>query len=253
MSTATATAATSTTFPRRYIPLLGGLLGLALSGAAEVLIEGGDRTPLGLALYLLGIGVFAVSAWARWSPVSETALDAPAEELPQAANRGRVWAIMGAGIVLAVVPNVAAVLRMREVFDSPEIPYLWLGSLLILLVTGVVLARMQGWSARWGGNIWPAATRDRILLLAAVLIILVIAGAARLLLLDKVPFGINADEGDRAAVSIQVIRGYNKSSIFDIGWYWISMLYFWLLAMLMKVIGIGYVQARVFGAIAGIV
>lgn len=247
------TLAAATTSRRRFIPLLGGLLGIALASAGELLIEAGNRTPLSLVLYLLGIAAFAISAWARWSTAADTALEAPAEELPKAANRRRAWAIMSVGVGLAVLLNIAALLRMQEQFDAPESPYLWLGSMLVVLITGVALARLQGWSARWGAKVWPATPRGRLLLLAAVLLILTIATAARLLWLDRIPFGLNADEGDRAAVSIQIVRGHNKSSIFDIGWYWISMVYFWLLAMLMKVIGIGYVQARVFGAIAGII
>ena len=92
-----------------------------------------------------------------------------------------------------------------------------------------------------------------LLLLGTVVIILVVASASRLIALDKIPFGINADEGDRAATSIQIVRGNDTASIFDSGWYFISNFYFWLVAQLMKMIGIGYVQARVFGALASII
>ncbi len=66
------------------------------------------------------------------------------------------------------------------------------------------------------------------------------------------PFGINADEGDRAATAIQIIHGTNPEPIFGNGWYWISMVYFTLLADVLRVLGIGFAQARVLGAAAGV-
>src|SRR5436189_3392086 len=46
-----------------YIPLAGGFGGIALAAAGELLVESGNKTPLSLLLYLLGIAAFAVSAW----------------------------------------------------------------------------------------------------------------------------------------------------------------------------------------------
>ena len=86
----------------------------------------------------------------------------------------------------------------------------------------------------------------------AVSAILVVAALARLLWLDAIPFGVNPDEGDRAAVAIQIVRGTTPAGIFEAGWYYISMLYFHLMALAFKWFGIGYVQARSFTALFGI-
>lgn len=228
-------------------------MALALAGAGELLIESGDRTPLSLVLYLLGIGTFAISAWKLPTSANDTPIEDGSQELPKADGRRRVWAIMGAGVGIAILLNVQAMRIIQVQFDSPLGAYFWLSSLVVILATGVVLARFQGWSPRWGINVWPKTARDRLFVLAAVLTILLIAVIARFVALDSVPFGINADEGDRAATSIQIVRGYNKNGIFDAGWYWIGMIYFWLLAQFMKIVGIGFVQARMFGALAGVI
>ena len=90
-----------------------------------------------------------------------------------------------------------------------------------------------GWAPRWRGGTWPATTRDRLLLAGTVAAILVVAVIARFWALDSIPFGINADEGDRAAIAIQVIHGTNTEGFFGTGWYWISMVYFTMLSWLL--------------------
>ena len=67
-----------------------------------------------------------------------------------------------------------------------------------------------------------------------------------------VPFGINADEGDRAATAMQILRGTNSDGIFADGWYQISMMYFTMLSWLLNLLGMGFAQARVFGGIASL-
>jgi hypothetical protein len=215
-------------------------------------VETGDTSQLSLVLYLAGIALFAVSAWF---------MQPAAEDLPQAAPEGtqgasgsvRAWVILGSGVALAIVLNLIALLMIHDNLGSISGAYLWLASILAIGTAGIVAGRTLGWSPRWRGGSLPAGRNERIALIAVVVIILVVAAAARLVALDKVPFGINADEGDRASTSIQMVRGEDTASIFDSGWYFISNVYFWLVAQLMKIIGIGFMQARVFGALASIV
>jgi hypothetical protein len=257
------------------------LVGLALAAAGEWLVESKNIGQLSLALYLVGIALFAVSAWYLQPSVEDLPEEVP--EAPRAAWPARAWAVIGAGVALAIVLNFIALLMISADLRSIPGVYLWLASLLAIGAAGIVAGRGLGWSPRWRGGaigmrnaefgmpneplgsnhsaFTNSAFRIRfiphsngwIALVAAVAIILIVAAAARLIALDKVPFGINADEGDRASTSIQMVRGDNTAGIFDSGWYYISNVYFWLVAQLMKLIGIGFVQARVFGALASIV
>jgi len=68
----------------------------------------------------------------------------------------------------------------------------------------------------------------------------------------RIPLGINADEGDRAATSIQFLRGVGEHHPFGAGWYHISNVYFRLLAVALRIAGENYVGARTFGAFFGV-
>ncbi len=160
---------------------------------------------------------------------------------------------MGVGTGAPVLLDIVALLLIHQELGSIAGAWLWFASLLIMGATGFALRNMQGWAARWGVGVWPDDPLGRILLIVGIAALLIVAAAARLIILDKVPFGVNADEGDRAALAIQIARGDNIESIFSDGWYYISMLYFWLMAQFFKLFGIGFVQARAFTALAGII
>jgi hypothetical protein len=235
------------------MPLAGGFGGIALAALGEILVERGDRTFISPLLYLAGIALFAISAWRVPPTTHDLPQTADAAVSSGVSERKRAWIILGGGVGFALVLNLIAVLLIREQLNSVPGLYLWLLSLVVVGATGIAARSLLNWTPRWGVGVWPASRNGRLLLLAAVVLILVVASASRLIALDRIPFGINADEGDRASTSIQIVRGDNTESIFDSGWYFISNFYFWLVAQLMKVIGIGFVQARVFGALASIV
>jgi hypothetical protein len=237
--------------PRDLLPLAGGVAALLLAAAGEALVESHNTTSLSLLLYLLAIALFAGSAWlVPPAPVDLPVLGPAAPATP--AQQRRTWAILGGGVSLAILLDLGALSLLHDDLRSIAGAWLWVASLLVLGLTGVLLHGRFGWLPRWGADAWPATPRDRWVALAILVAVLALAAGARLLGLDKVPLGINADEGDRAATAIQIMRGDNTQSIFDYGWYFISMLYFWLLAGVLKILGAGYVQARVFGALAGL-
>jgi hypothetical protein len=237
---------------RPFVPLAGGVLSLILAAIGELIVQSGSGSPLSLVLYLAAILLFTVSAW----PMPPAEADLPSGEGAGALPRSRAvrgWVVLGLGTALAVGIDVAALLMIRQDVRAPLAPYLWLAAMVLIAAVGVALHRWQEWPARWGRGVWPSSVTGRRLAIAAVALIMLVAVLARVLWLDKVPLGINADEGDRAAVSIQIVRGENNQSIFEAGWYWISMVYFWLLAQVMNIFGISFVGARMFGALAGIV
>ncbi|PZS00248.1 MAG: hypothetical protein DLM69_06545 [Candidatus Chloroheliales bacterium] len=214
-------------------------------------VEAGDTSPFSLVLYLIAIACFTISAW----PLPPAAFDLPqtrtTASIPTATRR--VWIMLGAGIALAIIVHVITLFLLKADINSVAGGWLWLASMVLLLATTVLVGKSFGWPPRWGGQLWPSTRLLRWLLIGVIIVIIIAAAAARLLSLDTVPLGLNADEGDRGALSIQIVRGFNTDSIFSAGWYYISMLYFWLMAAVMKVFGIGFVQTRMFSAIAGIV
>ena len=237
---------------RRWGPLVGGLGALALAGWGESRVEAGDTANTPLLAYLLAIALFAASAW--WVPraADEEPATGPADA-PLPGERRVIWLVLALGVVGAVVLNGAALVQLRADIESPSGFWLWLISLVVLLVGGIGISRRQGWAARWGQGIWPTTGWGRGLRALAVVAVLVGAAAARWIALDRVPFGLNADEGDRAALSIRLIRGTDSSGFFDIGWYYIPMPYFQILAAWMRGLGIGFVQARAFSGLCGLI
>jgi hypothetical protein len=235
--------------PRRAVPLVGGVVALALAAWGETLAEAHDTTPLSLVLYLIAILLFTASAWALPARRQDVAVPALTVSAP---SRWRAVIIMSVGTALAIGLNIWALLILREDLKSLWGTVLWLASLFVLLASGWLVRQEQGWAPRWGAGTGPQTARGRWLLAATALALFALAVAARLIALDQVPFGVNGDEGDRGALAIQILHGDNTASIFDMGWYWIPTIYFWLLAQVMKVLGVGYVQARVLSAVAGI-
>jgi hypothetical protein len=129
---------------------------------------------------------------------------------------------------------------------------LWLESLVILIAVGCIARGGPGWPARWGSRPLPPGARRPWLLAVTLVGLFALATAARLGALRTVPYGINPDEGDQALVSLAIARGHSHPGVFEDGWYQLPMLYFFLLAWFMKVVGLRYVQARAFGALFGI-
>ncbi len=155
-------------------------------------------------------------------------------------------------MVLAIVMNVVMLSRLRRGNESATTVTLWLVSVALLLLAGILGGESIAWTPRWSTPSWPRTRRSRTSLLLILILILAVTALSRFLELDRVPYGINADEGDRAAVAIQIVRGQNAASVFGTGWYHLSMVYFKLLAVVMRFCGLNFAGARVFGAICGL-
>src|SRR5207248_5874247 len=100
-------------------------------------------------------------------------------------------------------------------------PMLWLASLAVLVATMIAPRLSAAWPARWAAESWPESRRLRWMLFAALAVLFVLAAAVRLVGLDSVPHGINADEGDRAATAISILHSPDTLNIFSSGWYYI--------------------------------
>ncbi|MEO8287334.1 MAG: glycosyltransferase family 39 protein [Chloroflexota bacterium] len=243
-----------------FVPLAGGVAALLLGWLAEAIVRSHNTTPISLLLYLVAICLFAATALptglriaGRLERKQWTGTGAVTSAAEQTYPPRRPLIVMIVAVGGAIAAGAASLLLLLGDLSSVTAVWLWLLSMVVLLAGGIYVSRWQRGPALWGINVWPRGRIPARAAIAVVVLIIVVASAARLLALDLVPFGINADEGDRAATAIQIARGQNTQSLFDNGWYWISILYFWLLAQVMKIVGIGFVGARVFGALAGII
>jgi hypothetical protein len=250
--------------PRGAASLGLGLLAVGLAGWGEAVIRAKNFSGLGGALYLLGILLFSIGAWPLLSAPGEPAADSPgaspADRSPgelrasEAGSRVRAWygrLFLAIAAVLAIGVDVVMLSRLRRGDESSMTVFLWLLSPALLLLAGILAGKFTVHAPRWSVTPFPRSRTGRVSVVLVLILLLTVAALSRFPGLDKVPYGINADEGDRAAVSIQIVRGQNTSSVFGTGWYHLSMVYFKLLAVVMKYFGLNFAGARVLGAICG--
>ncbi len=225
-------------------PLVRGLVSLLLAGAGEWVIRSGNSSGAGLGLYLLAIVLFSLDGLRRpaGEPSDETAPRPLRSGIPALA-----LAVAGAGL------NLLALRRYDVEPRDPTVFRFWLASLVAVVGAGIVAGRLGIWSPRWTEAQLPEGRRGRLLFGLSLLALGALATAARFVALGRIPLGINADEGDRAAVALQILRHIGDHPPFDVGWYHISNIYFRLLAGVMSVAGADYVGARALGAAFGVV
>ncbi len=230
---------TSSAAPLRTLALLA--LGFAFAG--EELIRTGRAPWAGIGAQLLASGLFAWGAWPRPAPLGNA---------PTARRRGTGALLAFAAVSLGAIASIVWCLRLyahgRDV--AAEGP--WIAAILLMAAAGFLGGELTAIAPRWDAAP-PLESRTRRGLFAlAVVLILCLAAATRLPALDRIPFGINADEGDRAAVSLSILRSHDVTPLFGVGWYHISIVYFRLLAAVMRVAGATVAGARTFGALCGI-
>lgn len=169
-------------------------------------------------------------------------------------SRRRAYIMLGLGLVASVTMTLVLVERLRRSIADPLGPLLWgVAMLLLLIAAELPEIRRIGWRALWpqpsdepsvGGRSWLGP--------ALVLLVLGVAAVTRLPALDRIPLGINPDEGDRAVAAFGVLSGQAPASWFDSGWYYINMIYFRVLAASFFLFGSDVAGGRMLSALVGI-
>ena len=220
-------------------PRLACAAALGLAAAGEAVVRTGHAWYAGAALTLLGALVLAPGAW----PAA-----APAGAAPAPSRGGRALATGAAAAAALAAASALALVREAE---GPAFT-LWLLSLGALLAAALAAGRRLDVPERWGAARLPAGRARRLALAGFGVALLAGAAWVRLWNLARVPFGANPDEGDQAALAMQIVGGFNTDGWFGYGWYHLSMVYFKLLAAVMAVAGLDLAGARVFGALCGL-
>ncbi len=212
---------------------------LGLAAAGEAVVRTGHAWYAGAALTLAGALLLAPGAWPAPEPGGA----------PVPASRG--GRILAAFAALAAAFGVAAAVLLWRESEGPSFT-LWRLSLAALFAASVAAGRGLDVPERWDAARLPAGRSSRLALLGFGAVLLAAAAGVRLWNLAGVPFGVNPDEGDQAALAMQVAGGFNTDGWFAYGWYHLSMVYFKLLAAVMSVAGMDVAGARVFGALCGL-
>ncbi|HKF43653.1 MAG TPA: PA14 domain-containing protein [Thermoanaerobaculia bacterium] len=226
---------------RRSRQAAAGALALVLAASGEAIIRSGRSFWLGLALYAAAALVFAPGAFPPLPTKDEPSAGSP---------RLRPW-LFAACLALSLAVAGAS-LRSLWLDNERRVAAGWIASAALGLVAAILAGRSFDVPARWGAAPLPSTRAGRAWAAAGLAVILVAAAATRLFGLAKVPFGINPDEGDRAAPAIRILLGTDLRSVFDFGWYHISMVYFKVLAGVMSFAGMNVAGARAFGALCGV-
>ncbi len=234
------------------LPLLGGIVGVGLCWWGETIVEAHDTTPLSMYLFFLGIAIFTVSGWL----LAAARYDVPALPVRRVARKPRWWLPWaGLGVGLAVT-GVLYAIAYNILYNDTKAAlggWLWLASMVALVLTSLLLIKPFGWRPRWGLNVLPQTGWGKLALLGAIIGVMVIAVLARFLEIDGLPFGITPDEGDQAATSAMVLNGSLNEGLFGVGWYHIPMMYFYMLAGFFKLLGTSVAVGRSFSAICGVI
>ena len=223
----------------RAASLAGGAAALALAVAGEWMARASTDPIAAIPLYVAAIVVWTLTA--RSYPIDTQ------RSSGRLASPGR----LACGVAVAVVLDGVSLVVLHGNEGSNAAAWPWLASLAALVATAALVGRRSGWSPRWRGA-ERQVLRSRWTWVA-VAVVVALAETLRLVRLDRIPLGINADEGDRAALSLQIVHGVPTAGIFEVGWYRISMVYFWTLAQAMRLLGTSYADARILGALAGTV
>ena len=230
----------TTSSARRLRLAAAGAVALVLAASGEAIIRSGRSFWLGLALYAAAAAVLAPGAFPALAPGEGRPLESP---------RLRLWLFLGC-LLVSLLAGAAGLRSLWLGNDRPATAG-WIASLALGLAAAILAGRRLDVPARWGAAPLPATRAGRLWAGAGVAIILAVSAATRFFGLSRIPFGINPDEGDRAAPAMRILLGTDLRSIFDFGWYHISMVYFKVLAAVMSVTGMNVAGARAFGAICG--
>jgi len=232
---------------RIKLPRIDPITGLALAITAGALAAltpppPGETAAAGLA-GLIRLGLYAAAAGLlvcsgpSIAPLEGRFLDVAPQRKPASATL-----ILAAGLVTALGVATWNAGRLRERLDDSVGPAIWLVSMLLVVVATLLPLvwsrdRSSRVSKTWtldGENLGAARSwRGRWFLLLAIV---GFAALLRLPALGTIPIGIQADEGDRAYTALRVIYGLGPRSWFDHGWYYISEVYFHVLAAAMTVL-----------------
>lgn len=234
---------------RRMLSAVGAICALFVALFAELVRVFSGVDGVVLALYAAAAILFAFTA-----PRPRDDRTVPSVRRAWPALRSSSTLLLVFAVAVAIGLNLAADFAVYDSLrldrSSVSEPVLWLLSLVILVAAAVVARPLPEWSPRRSTRS-AVPPRLRRAFVASLGLILAGACAARFIGLGNVPRGINADEGDRAASAMSLLTGTVSRNLFASGWFYISNVYFWLLAATMKIFGLGFEQARLLSASTG--
>ena len=156
----------------------------------------------------------------------------------------RQTALVGSGIAA----NALAIVILRGDWYSLSGGILWVGSL-VLILAGFMGERVEGAADSRPRSLsrWPLAHIPETAIFAAIL---AVALTLRLWRLGDLLPGMHGDEGEAGTQALAILNG-DLVSPFMRGWLNQPNIYYWALAICMKLFGTGLVGLRTFAVICG--
>ena len=138
-------------------------------------------------------------------------------------------------------------------YDSPIGGFAWLGSLVVILATGLLLdARCRPTAHRFrdAAGFALAFLREHRLEIVVFCLIFVLALALRLYRLGDWTTGMHGDEGEVGMETLRILEG-GHAPPFRTGWFEQPNFYYWSVAISMKLFGTSLFGLRIFALLVG--
>ncbi len=196
----------------------------------------GKMQAIGGALLILGAVAFGIAV--RIDPTFESCARRPQAETASPARRATMWVpVLAASILLAL----AAILLFSQRGESPIVVGLWMGSILLLLVSQFRRVRPH----------WPRIPREGWCYLALLTIVLLASLLTRTYQLASLPYNVDGDFAEVGNQARALATG-QQQQIFGYGWAAIPMLGYLPAWTTMLLFGTGLVGLNMSGVMEGV-
>jgi hypothetical protein len=202
--------------------------------------------------YIVAVGVLLFGWWGTYTNHSLLARGRDAgwnviQRVTNPTNRIRLGVV-----AVAVIANLVAILILNGDWYSFWGGWLWAVSMLLLALAFIgerpqvdaVDEETDVESPRWHVPRWAEAV--------VVILILTLAFIMRAWRLGDLHPGMHGDEGEAGTISLAILNGV-PTSPFGRGWFMHSNIYFWSVAICMKIFGTGLIGLRSWAVICGVV
>src|SRR5579872_2446551 len=236
-----------------------GLAAILIGLHAQLILTRGSRPAYNADIaaasrwYLIAVAVL-LFGWSA-SYRNRTLLQLPATATGSLRRRLRDWTVPRplAVVVSAILLNALAIGLLRNDWSCWPGGILWVASM-ALLVAAFLGERPSASVAADGEDAsdsfpWKLPRWVEVAFVAAIL---TIATAFRLWRLGDLAPGMHGDEGEAGTQALSILGG-NPVSPFARGWFNQPNIYYWSLAIVMKVFGTGLFGLRMFACICGVV
>jgi hypothetical protein len=201
--------------------------------------------------YIVAVGALFYGWWGTYADQSLLAHESDASEDARVRPRNRADRLRLGSVAAALVVNVVAIVLLIGNWFSSLGFWLWVTSMILLIAA--FAAKRSGVRAAVeepppDGRSWKI---PRFAEAAAVLGMVALAVIMRAWRLGDLRPGMHGDEGEAGTIALAILHGV-PTSPFGRGWFFHPNIYFWSVAICMKLFGTGLAGLRSWAVICGV-